>query len=101
MDVGPFLVADAQPAEGMEPGDGAFDDPAVSTQPLGSIPGNTRIDAALGQVVTAKRKVVSLVGVQFDLPATGPGRPETDRAVARSEMKCRESVSVVPRPPGE
>jgi hypothetical protein len=66
MDVGAFLVTDAQPAEGVKPGNGAFDDPTVATQPflgLDTTAGDARANAPSAQVLPAKRIVVAFVGV--------------------------------------
>ena len=50
MHIGPTLIADAQAAEGMEPGEGALDHPAMTAEPLAGLEAATRDawnDAAL------------------------------------------------------
>lgn len=82
MDIGPLLVADAQPAESMQPGDGALDDPAVSAQPVlgfDAPAGNPGADTPSAQISPAKGEVVALVGVQFGWSAARPSAPARDR----------------------
>lgn len=68
MDVGAALVADGQAAEAIQPGQCAFDHPAMAPEPL------ARLDAASGDAWrnaplttggARAREVVALVGVQF------------------------------------
>jgi hypothetical protein len=63
-DVGASLVADRQPSEAAEPGQGSFDHPAMPSQALAALdaaPGNTRLDRTPAQRLLALRKVVTLV----------------------------------------
>ena len=53
MDVGAVFVAGAEPFEGVQPGEAAFDDPAVATQvqPVdGAAAGNAQGDAASAEL---------------------------------------------------
>ena len=69
MDVGAPLVADGQPAETVEPSQGAFDDPALAAQALTRLDacaGDARNDVALPQQIATKAVGVAFVGVEFD-----------------------------------
>lgn len=82
MDVGSPFVADAQAAKGMEPGDGALHDPAVSAQPLlgfNTAPSDPGADTPPVQVVAAEGKVVAFVGVQLDGPTAWPSALSRNR----------------------
>jgi hypothetical protein len=61
------VVADEQPFELVEPGEGAFDDPAVAAQPgavLGLPACDLRGDAALAELAAAAVVVVTAVGAE-------------------------------------
>ncbi len=85
------LVADGEAAEVVQPGEGAFDDPAVAAEAggaLDALAGDADLDAAPVEVAAAVRVVVALVGVQLGGPlATVPVRlPDAwDRLDQRGE----------------
>jgi hypothetical protein len=66
--VGAAFVAGAEPSEGVEPGQGAFRDPAQPAQ-SGAVPGAAagadRGDAALTQQLAVLVVVVAAVGVEL------------------------------------
>ena len=81
MDVGATLVAYAQAAEVIEPGQGALDYPAVATQALAGVDAlarDTDPDVPLGEGPAAAGDVVTLVSVQLvrALAATPVGLPD-------------------------
>ena len=84
-DVGATLIADGQAPVGQQPGQGAFDLPAVAAQPLAGLhptPGDPRADAPAAQRPPTGQIVVALVGVQLGRsPAgsTGPAAWPDDR----------------------
>src|SRR5437867_1027673 len=64
-DLGAAVVADEQPLEVVEPGEGAFDDPAGATEPgavLGLTAGDLRFDPALTQLAPVLVVVIAAVG---------------------------------------
>ena len=74
-DVETSLVADDQPAEAAEPGQGAFHDPAMPSQTLRAFdaaPGDPRLDGALAQRPAALREIIALVGMQLGRSPAGP-----------------------------
>lgn len=92
MEVGASLVADAEPFELVQPGEGALDDPAHLAQPGsvgGSTPGDHRLDAALPQQAAVLVEVIAPVGVQAPWLATwtSPQAPDRwDRVQQRKEL---------------
>jgi hypothetical protein len=75
VDVGAAVVADEQSFELVEPGEGAFDDPAVAAQ-AGAVPGvascDLGFDAALSELAAAARVVVGAVAGDAVGPSAGP-----------------------------
>jgi hypothetical protein len=74
-DVGPALVADRQPTEAGEPGERAFDNPAVPTQPFAALdpaPRDAGNDAALATGAAATAVVVAFIGVQLSRASPRP-----------------------------
>jgi hypothetical protein len=58
MNVGPSLVSDRQASKAIEPGEAAFDDPAVLTKALGTLDASARyagLDVALAASVPQRR----------------------------------------------
>lgn len=100
MDVGPPLVADAQPTKCVEPGEAALDNPAVSAQAIlgfDAPTGNTRDNAALSEVVTAEGEIVSLVGVQFGWStARAPALPGNGRRLGQEGNEVLAVVVIGP-----
>ena len=86
------LVADPQPAAAQQPGDGAFDRPAVTAKSFGGVDaaaGDTDLDAPPLQVGPAAAVVVGLVGVDLvgsAAPATCRGRQRRDVVQDRREQ---------------
>jgi hypothetical protein len=80
VDVGVLLIAGAQPLEGVQPGEAAFDDPALSAQ-AGAVgnaaAGDPRSDAAGAELVSVLVVVIAAVGEQ--LPRAPAGRPRLPR----------------------
>ena len=79
------LVANGQPAETAEPGQGAFNDPAVPSQSLGAVdpaPGDPRLNGAPAQRPAAMREIVALISMQF-------GRPPLRSADAVADWRHR------------
>jgi hypothetical protein len=68
VDVGPPFVAHRKPAVTGQPRQSTFHHPPVPAKPLAGVltpPGDARLDAAVGQRLSATGEVVSLVGVQL------------------------------------
>ena len=75
MDVRPSLVADAQPAVLVEPGDRALDHPALLAEPgavLGLAFGDPRLDPSSAQLATVRFGVVAAVAEQRLRPPPWP-----------------------------
>ncbi len=82
MDVEPAFVSDGEPAEPVEPGEAALDDPSMPTELLAGLdapPRNTRLDPAAVAGTTAAAMVVGLVGVQLVRPVPRPAALACDR----------------------
>jgi hypothetical protein len=82
VDIGQAFVADGQPSEAVQPGEGALDDPAVPPQLLAGLDpssGDTAGDPASAQVAPAAGVIVALIGVQLG----GPGPWATVGALDR------------------
>src|SRR5215204_799227 len=76
------LVAHGEPAELVEPGERALDDPAVPPQPRARIDALARdpgLDTAPPQEPAAARDVVGLVGVELGRAPAGPAARPLDR----------------------
>ncbi len=90
VDVGAPLVAGAQPCEGVQPGEAAFDDPADLAQP-GAVghpaPRDPRGDAALAQQPAVLVEVVATVGEQLPRLAS---RPPWSPADGRDRVEQRQ-----------
>jgi hypothetical protein len=81
-DVGPPLVADRQPTEAGEPGERAFDNPAVPAQAFAALDPATRDardDAPLAAGAAAAGVIVPFVGVQLARAFAGPAGALPDR----------------------
>jgi hypothetical protein len=82
MDVSQAFVADSEPTEPVEPGEGALDDPAVAAQLLAGVDppsSDAADDAAAVQIGTTPWEVVALVSVQLVRALTWPTTPALDR----------------------
>jgi len=65
VDLGAAVVADEQPFEVVQPGEGALDDPAVAAETgavLGLAPGDLRRDSSLAELAPVLVVVVAAVG---------------------------------------
>jgi hypothetical protein len=74
VDVLAALVADGEATELVEPGERAFDDPAMTPKPVARIDpfaGDPNFDPAAMQEATAARDVIRLVGVELDRTFAG------------------------------
>ena len=74
MDVGAVLVTDLQASEAVEPGEGTFDHPGVSSQPvlgLDAAASDAGDDAPLSQGRPQVPMVVTFVGMQLVRPTAG------------------------------
>ena len=74
MHVGVAFVADGEAAVAGEPGEGAFDDPAVTSEAgavLGLASRDHGFDAALPQLLAVAFGVVAAVGEQTVRPSSG------------------------------
>src|SRR4051794_15810273 len=81
-DVGASLVADRQSTEAAEPGQSAFDDPAMSSQTLAALdaaPGDAIADPSPAQGTRAARQVIGLIGVELVRALAGPSPTLADR----------------------
>ena len=82
MDVGSAFVTRAQPFEGVEPGEAALDDPAVSAQ-AGAVcdaaAGDPWSDAPGAQLAAVFVVVVAAVGEQLPRLASWPAAQAADR----------------------
>ena len=80
MNVGPALIADAQPLERVQPGEAALDHPALRAQ-AGAVgdaaAGDPRSDPTLAELAPVAVVVVAAIGEQ--LPRRRRGRPRLPR----------------------
>ncbi len=95
MDFGAAVVADEQPLELVQPGEGALDHPAVAAEAgavLGLAPRDLRLDAALPELATVTVVVITAVGGHA---LRAPARPP-DRAAYRGHgVEERDQLSDV------
>jgi len=106
MDVGAAVVADEQSFELVQPGEGAFDHPAVAPDAgavFGLAAGDFGGDAALAELATLRPVVVGAVGCDPVWPPTRPTDPAADRRDAIDERdQLGDVVAVAARErPGE
>jgi hypothetical protein len=82
VDVAAALVAGAQPLEGVQPGEAALDDPALTSQ-AGAVgdaaAGDPRSDPASAQLSAVDVVVVAAVGEQIPRSPAGSAAPSSDR----------------------
>jgi len=74
--------AQEQAAAVVEPGEGAFDDPAVASEPgavVGLAAGDDRLDPPAAQQPAVLVVVVAAVGKEGDRPVARPARTPADR----------------------
>ena len=82
VDIDASLVADGETPEAIEPGEGAFDDPAIAAETLAGLdaaPGDARRDASLPAGAAAAAMIIGLVRVQLSRPAPRPAALAADR----------------------
>ncbi len=87
MQISPPLIADRQPAEAIEPGEGPFHHPAMATQPLVRVDaasGNPWLDAPLPTGSTTARIIVPFVRMQLGR-ASPRATPSAVRGVDRRD----------------
>jgi hypothetical protein len=100
LDVGAVVPANREPLELVQPGEGAFHDPAVLTQPgtvHNTAAGDHRPDAAL--LDEAPVLVMVLAAVSHDAASRRrgrPGLPRTDGTASNSGMSCVTSLRLPP-----
>ena len=95
MDVVAAVVADEQSLELVQPGEGAFDDPAVTAQARavrGCAASDLRFDAAPSQLAAVFVVVVAAVGAEPVRPSPRPAGLAGDR---RHPVKQREQLGDV------
>ena len=95
MDVVAAVGADEESAAVVEPGEGAFDDPAVAAEPgavLGLAAGDHGLDAALPEQAAVLVVVVAAVG---DQRVGSPSRPADAAADRRHPVEQREQLGDV------
>jgi hypothetical protein len=95
VNVGPPLVADRQPPKAGQPGQRAFDDPAIAAQFLAAFDAFARdphLDVPLGQRLSTARDVIGLVRVQFGWPFAWSTARASDR---RNGVQQRFEVDAV------
>ena len=95
MDLGAAVVADEEPLEVVEPGEGALDDPAGAAQP-GAVPGlptgDLRSDPASAELATVLVVVVAAVS---DQTLGSSARPADFAAHRRHTLDERDELSDV------
>jgi hypothetical protein len=95
VDLGAAVVADEQPLEVVEPGEGALDDPAGAAEAgavLGSAASDLRPDPALPQLAAVLVVVVAAVGGE---PLGPPARPADQAAYRRHGVDQRDQLGDV------
>src|SRR5690242_3068266 len=95
MDVGASFVADREPAAASNPGQRAFDDPAVSAQAVAAVNAAARNpgdDRAATQRLAAARVIISFVGVQLGGAATRSTARLPDRWDEINDLLQNEAV---------
>ena len=95
MDVLSSFVSDGQTAEAIDPGEGAFDDPAVTAEPilaLDAAAGDAGFDVALAAVAPTACMIGGLVGVQLLGSPTGPTTLGADRRHGVEDLCKRDTV---------
>ena len=95
MDLVAAVVADEQPFELVQPGEGAFDDPAVAAEP-GAVPdaaaGDLGFDPAAAELAAVFVVVVAAVSAQ---PLGPPARPADLPAYRRHTVDERDQLGDV------
>ena len=84
MDLGAAVVADEQAFELVEPGEGAFDDPAVATK-AGAVPGVTTRDLGLDSALAELASVAGGVVAAVSADTVGPSARAADEAAHRRD----------------
>ena len=98
MHVGAAVVADEQALELVQPGEGAFDDPAGAAE-AGAVvcvaAGDLGLDRALPEQAAVLVVVVAAVGAQTRRPASGaPDQPAHRRHAVEQRDQLRDVVAV-------
>jgi hypothetical protein len=95
VDVGAAVVADEEASASVEPGEGAFDDPAVLSEAgavLGLAAGDLGLDAAFAQLLAMPLGVVGAVGEQ---PVGAAARVADTAAHRRHPVDKRQQLGDV------
>ena len=95
MDLGSAVVADEEPFELVEPGEGSFDDPAVAAKPravFGLASGDLGFDAALPDEPAVLVVVVAAVGGH---PVGATTRPTNEATHGRYPLDQRDQLGDV------
>jgi hypothetical protein len=95
VDVVAAVVADEQPFELVEPGESAFDDPAVAAEPgavIGAAAGDLGCDAATAELATMALVVVAAVGAH---PVRSSAWPADLAAHRRHTVDERDQLGYV------
>ncbi len=95
MDVGTALISYGQTPEAIEPGKGAFDNPAMPPElflALDALAGNTREDAALAASVATSRVIISLVGMALVGPSLRAARLSANRRNSVEHVRKHRAV---------
>ena len=95
VDVASAFVACDEPAEAVDPGEGAFDDPPVAAQLLAGLDAascDAESDPATAARLSAPPMVVSLVGVELVRSASRPAGLATDRRDAVEQFLKRHTI---------
>jgi hypothetical protein len=98
VDLAAAVVADEQPLELVQPGEGALDDPAVAAEPgavLGLALGDLRGDPALAQLTPPNVVVVAAIGADTVRPSTRPADLPAHRRHAIDERDQLGAVVAV------
>ena len=99
MQIGTALVADGQATEAIEPGQRAFDHPAMPTQPLARVdasPGDARDDTALATGSTAAWVIIALIRVQLGRTSARSAPTPTRLAQRRDRIeRCLQQPRIM------
>lgn len=101
MHVGASLVADRQASKPTQPGQGAFDHPAIAAQALAALDAFARdahLDVASGQRLPAARDVIGFVGVQLGRALAWPPPWAFDRLDRVKQGLEVDAVMAIRRP---
>ena len=96
MDIASALVARDEPAQAVDPGEGAFDHPSMAAQLLTGLdaaPGDAGHDPATAASLSAAPMIVGLVGVELVWPVPHPACLAADRLNGVEQFLERHAVA--------